>query len=49
MHADWVREIRDQCIEAKAAFFFKQWGGVPNHKRGGKEAVIDGCEWKQFP
>lgn len=26
MHPDWVRGIRDQCIEAGTAFFFKQWG-----------------------
>ena len=49
MHADSVSEIRAQSIEAQVPFFFKQWGGVPNNKRGGEEAVIDGCEWKQFP
>lgn len=26
MHPDWVRSIRDQCVEAGIAFFFKQWG-----------------------
>lgn len=26
MHPDWVRDIRDRCIEAGVAFFFKQWG-----------------------
>lgn len=26
MHPDWVRSIRDQCIEAAVPFFFKQWG-----------------------
>lgn len=26
MHPDWVRSIRDQCVEAGVAFFFKQWG-----------------------
>lgn len=26
MHPDWAREIRDQCIPAGVAFFFKQWG-----------------------
>ncbi len=26
MHIDWVREIRDLCIETNTAFFFKQWG-----------------------
>lgn len=26
MHPDWVRSIRDQCVEARVPFFFKQWG-----------------------
>lgn len=26
MHPDWVRKLRDQCREARIAFFFKQWG-----------------------
>jgi protein gp37 len=26
MHPDWLRQIRDQCIAADVAFFFKQWG-----------------------
>lgn len=26
MRADWARMIRDQCIDAKVPFFFKQWG-----------------------
>ena len=26
MHPDWPRSIRDQCVEAGVAFFFKQWG-----------------------
>lgn len=26
MHPDWARSIRDQCVEAGTAFFFKQWG-----------------------
>lgn len=26
MHPDWVRSIRDQCVNAGVPFFFKQWG-----------------------
>lgn len=26
MHPDWARKLRDQCADAGAAFFFKQWG-----------------------
>lgn len=43
---DWVRDIRDQCVEAEVPFFFKQWGGV-NKKRTGRE--LDGRFWNQMP
>jgi protein gp37 len=26
MHPDWVRDLRDRCVDAGVAFFFKQWG-----------------------
>lgn len=26
MHPDWVRSVRDQCIESGVSFFFKSWG-----------------------
>jgi protein gp37 len=26
MNPDWVRSLRDQCLEADVPFFFKQWG-----------------------
>jgi protein gp37 len=42
----WVREIRDQCVDAGIPFFFKQWGGrFP--KAGGRQ--LDGKEWNQLP
>ncbi len=28
IEADWVRDIRDNCIKNNVPFFFKQWGGV---------------------
>jgi len=43
---DWVRDIRDQCVESKVAFFFKQWGGF-RPKTGGRQ--LDGKRWSQFP
>ena len=46
MDADWVRDIRDQCIARNIPFFFKQWGGR-NKKKAGKE--LDGREWQQMP
>lgn len=26
MGANWARSVRDQCVEAKVPYFFKQWG-----------------------
>jgi protein gp37 len=26
MHPEWARSIRDQVVEARKNFFFKQWG-----------------------
>lgn len=46
MKPEWVREVRDQCVEAKVPFFFKQWGGL-RPKAGGR--LLDGHEWSQFP
>ena len=46
MEADWVREIRDQCLSQGTAFFFKQWGG-PRPKSGGR--TLDNREWNQYP
>ena len=31
---DWVRGLRDRCLESGSAFFFKQWGGVRKGKAG---------------
>lgn len=43
---DWVRDIRDQCVSAKCALFFKQIGGR-NPKTGGR--LLDGRTWDEFP
>lgn len=42
---DWIRSLRDQCVAAGVAFFFKQWGG---HLPGG-EATLDGRQWHELP
>ncbi len=44
--ADWIRQIRDQCLAAKVPFFFKQWGGR-TPKSGGR--MLDGRLWDQVP
>ena len=46
MSADWVRDIRDQCLTAGVPFHFKQWGGVFK-KRHGRE--LDGRTWDEQP
>lgn len=46
MNPDWVRTIRDQCIEQKVPFFFKQWGGVQKHRTG---RILDDLVWDEYP
>lgn len=46
MAEEWAIEIRDQCLAAKVAFFFKQWGGT-RPKSGGRH--LRGREWNQYP
>lgn len=43
---EWVREIRDQCVQESVAFFFKQWGGKQKKKNG---RVLDGRTWDEMP
>lgn len=46
MQPEWVVDIRNQCLRANVAFFFKQWGGrTPTS--GGR--LLEGQEWNQFP
>jgi protein gp37 len=42
----WVRALRDRCVAAGVAFFFKQWGGR-TPKAGGR--LLDGRTWTQYP
>ncbi|SRR5712691_5115777 len=42
----WVTDIRDLCVSAGVAFFFKQWGGVQK-KRTGRE--LEGRTWDEMP
>lgn len=41
---EWVRSLRDQCVEAGVPFFFKQFGG-PRPASGGR--LLDGREWNE--
>lgn len=42
--ARWVRDIRDQCLQAGVPFFFKSWGGK---LRGNN--LFDGQEYRGMP
>lgn len=46
MDPGWVTEIRDQCLDAKVPFFFKQWGGFRKKETG---RLLDGRTWDQMP
>lgn len=43
---EWVRMIRDACLDAGVPFFFKQWGGR-TPKSMGRE--LDGRVWSEMP
>lgn len=53
MNINWVRAIRDKCIQTQTPFFFKQWGahdadGVKGSKQSnGRE--LDGRTWDEMP
>jgi protein gp37 len=42
----WLCELRDRCLAADVAFFFKQWGGVRS-KTGGR--LLAGRTWDEMP
>ena len=42
----WVEAIRDQCVEAGVAFFFKQWGGRTPKANG---RLLHGRTWEEKP
>lgn len=46
LEVDWVREIRDNCLDREVAFFHKQWGGR-TPKAHGRD--LDGTVWSEMP
>ena len=46
IQAEWVRDIRDQCLHSRVPFFFKQWGGT-NKKKTGR--LLDLRTWDELP
>jgi protein gp37 len=54
MQSEWVRSIRDQCVEAGVPFWFKSWGAwIPDVKPGDDphmlKYLLDGQTWHQRP
>lgn len=54
MSAEWVRDLRDRCVAAGTAFFFKQWGnwnGDGEWCRAKADAgrILDGRTWDEMP
>lgn len=43
---EWIRHVRDLCLEKEVPFFFKQWGGT-RAKSGGR--LLEGKEWNGMP
>src|SRR5262249_17746291 len=43
---DWVRQIRDRCVERGVKFFFKQKSALLPKKL---DRLLDGREWNELP
>lgn len=46
MNPDWVKGIRNSCIEQSIPFFFKQWGGSRKWLNGRE---LEGRTWNEYP
>ncbi len=61
MDPGWARQVRDQCLDARVPFFFKQWGSwapagdgdgrAPMRRTTKKQAgrLLDGRTWDEMP
>lgn len=53
MKPEWLKALRDQCLESRVPFFFKQWGthNEEGVKVGKKSAgrILDGEQWNELP
>lgn len=46
VNKDWIVSIKNQCQQAKVAFFFKQWGGTTPKANGNS---LDEIKYLEFP
>jgi protein gp37 len=54
MSPDWIRTVRDACVDQEVPFMFKGWGqhdenGVKALSKKTTGAMLDGIEYKQWP
>ena len=53
MKLDWILNVKRQCEQQNAAFFFKQWGGwgADGKKRAKKQngRLLEGRTWDVLP
>ena len=58
MNAQWVRDLRDQCVPLGVPLFHKQWGTYASNPAPASEdpstngkggGLLDGRLWRQFP
>lgn len=45
INLDWVRSIRDRCVDRKIPFFYKQGSG----SKPGMNRLVDGRTWDEIP
>ena len=46
MQEQWVIQIRDQCVNHRVPFFFKQWGGIQKSRYG---RLLEKRSWDEMP
>jgi protein gp37 len=53
MHPDWALSLRNQCVDAKVPFFFKQWGewgpDIPEPADIKKLVCFNTNDWEDVP
>jgi len=49
MNPEWAVDIRDQCVKAGMAFFFKQHGGKTKIDGAWGGKLLEGQEWSEMP
>ena len=48
MKEEWALDLQDQCKDAEAPFFFKQWSGL-NPSKDPRGNLLDGVKYEELP